>query len=283
MKFDGNPTPIHAVRMDFITLGRRFCLVAAWVVLAAVSAHAQYLATPSDGLVSWWRGDGNANDSAGSNHGSLLNGGTYAPGVFGLAFSLDGANDHVRVGNSSSLQFTAAMTASAWVRASSLYNRWSPIITKWDAIPIDQRSFAFGIDPSGRAYFGLTRDGTDAGSVSATSGGAVPLDTWTHLAGTYDGSFVRLFVNGVMVSEKPQTGMIFVGKDDLSIGGLVGGVGVGSSPYNFLGLIDEAMVYNRALTSGEIMALATIPEPSTAGLLVLGLAALFVRGARRGH
>ena len=271
----------HAFHLGFAALGRRLLIVAAFAVLATPKAEAQFLAGPTDGLVSWWRGDGNASDSVGSNNGSLLNGGTYAPGVFGSAFLLDGSNDHVRVPNSGSLQFTTAMTASAWVRAGGLYNRWSPIITKWDATPIDQRSFAFGIDPSGRAYFGVTRNGLDSGSVSATAAGPLQLDTWIHLAGTYDGSFVRLYVNGVLQSEKPQTGTIFVGADDLSIGGLVGGVGVGSSPYNFLGLIDEAMVFNRALTGAEIVALATIPEPSTLGLLVLGIAGLFFRRGQR--
>jgi hypothetical protein len=280
MKSERNLTSFPAVRHDFITFGRRLRLAAACAVLLAVSAQAQYLVTPADGLVSWWRGEGNANDSADSNHGSLLNGGTYAPGVIGSAFSLDGVNDHVRVANSGNLQFTMAMTASAWVRTDS-YNRWNPIIVKWDAIPIGQRSFAFGIDPSGRGYFGVTRDGTDGGSVSALSSGAVALNTWTHLAGTYDGAFVRFYVNGVLESEMPQTGSIFVGPDDLAIGGVVGGVGVGSSAYNFRGLIDEAMVYNRALTGAEIVALATIPEPSTLGLLVLGIAGLCFRRAQR--
>lgn len=272
-----SPLPLQG--LNFFTIGRRLRWVAAITLLATAAAQAQFV-TPDSGLAGWWQAEGNANDSADSNHGSLLNGGTYAPGVFGSAFSLDGANDHVRVPNSGNLQFTTAMTAAAWVRTDS-YNRWNPIIVKWDAIPIGQRSFAFGINPEGRAYFGVSRDGTDAGATSALSTGSVPLNTWTHLAGSYDGSFVRFYVNGLLESEKPHSGNIFVGTDDLAIGGVVGGVGAGSSAYNFRGLIDEAVVYSRSLSSGEILALATIPEPSAAGLLLLGLGGFFFKSRAR--
>src|SRR5262245_65255486 len=42
------------------------------------------------GLVSWWRGEGNATDAQGVNHGTLVGGVTFAPGQVGQAFSFDG-------------------------------------------------------------------------------------------------------------------------------------------------------------------------------------------------
>jgi len=258
---------------------RRLFLSAVCAALTAVSVQAQVAITPTDGLVSWWHGDGNANDSADSNHGTLLNGGTYAPGVFGSAFSLDGINDHVRVANSANLQFTTALTLAAWVSPSSR-GTVDNIISKWDAISVNQRSYGLGIGTDGRGFMALssTGFGTDASLYTTL---ATPLNTWTHLAATYDGSFVRFYVNGVFDAEVPYSGGIFNGSDDISIGALVGGVGVGSSAYCFGGMIDEAVVYTRALTGGEIMALATIPEPSTAGLLLLGLAGFMLK--RLGH
>jgi hypothetical protein len=254
---------------------RRLFLTPVCVLLAALSAQAQVAVTPTDGLVSWWRGDENANDSADSNDGTLLNGGAYAPGVFGSAFSLDGINDHVRVANSANLQFTTALTLAAWVNPSSR-GTVDNIISKWDAVSVNQRSYGLGIGTDGRGFMALSRTGfgTDASLYTTL---ATPLNTWTHLAATYDGAFVRFYVNGVFDSELAYSGTIFNGTDDISIGALVGGVGVGASAYCFGGLIDEAVVYNRALTSGEILALATIPEPATAGLFLLGLAGFLLK------
>ena len=54
---------------------------------------------PLPGLVSWWPGDGHADDVAGGNHGTLLNGATFAPGVVGQAFSFDGVDGYVEIGD----------------------------------------------------------------------------------------------------------------------------------------------------------------------------------------
>ena len=48
---------------------------------------------PSDGLVAYWPGEGNANDIVGGNHGTLRGGATFATGVVGQAFSFDGVDD----------------------------------------------------------------------------------------------------------------------------------------------------------------------------------------------
>src|SRR5262249_55579539 len=55
---------------------------------------------PPAGLVAWWRGEGNAKDSAGDHHGTLKGGVTLAPGIAGQAFRLDGATRYVEVPHS---------------------------------------------------------------------------------------------------------------------------------------------------------------------------------------
>ncbi|PYK84022.1 MAG: hypothetical protein DME40_20010, partial [Verrucomicrobia bacterium] len=54
--------------------------------------------SPPPDMVSWWPGDGNANDIQDSNNGTLQNGATFAAGKVGLAFSFDGVDDYVDVG-----------------------------------------------------------------------------------------------------------------------------------------------------------------------------------------
>jgi hypothetical protein len=101
---------------------------------------------PTNGLVSWWRGDGNANDSADGNNGTAFNGAGYASGVFGSAFSFDGFNDHVRIPNSSNLSLTNGITLGAWVYP-RIAGSYHDIISKWDSTPIiiNQRSYALNL------------------------------------------------------------------------------------------------------------------------------------------
>ena len=82
---------------------------------------------------------------------------------------------------------------------------------------------------------------------------ALPMNTWTHLALTYDGATLRLYVNGVQVSSLAQTGSLPTSTNPLQIGG--------DSIYGqyFQGTIDEIRIYNRALSASEIQADMSTP------------------------
>src|SRR5262249_52367666 len=86
-----------------------------------------------------------------------------------------------------------------------------------------------------------------------------PLFNWTHVAATYDGSLVRLYVNGNQVSSQSCVGSIITSSGVLRIGG--------NSFWGeyFNGLIDEVRIYNRALSGSEITADMNTPvgQPST--------------------
>ena len=73
---------------------------------------------PPSGLISRWPGDGNTDDIEGGNNGSLQNGATFATGLVGQAFSLDGVNDYITIPRSTNLQ-PAQITVTAWIKASS--------------------------------------------------------------------------------------------------------------------------------------------------------------------
>ena len=73
---------------------------------------------PPAGLISWWRGEGNGNDTTAGNHASLLGGVAFAPGEVGQGFSFDGLDDRVIVPNSPSLNFGPGTPFSieAWIQ-----------------------------------------------------------------------------------------------------------------------------------------------------------------------
>ena len=81
----------------------------------------------------------------------------------------------------------------------------------------------------------------------------LPLNTWTHLATTYDGSALRLYVNGTQVATLAATGSIVTSTGALKLGGNA----LWGEWYS--GLIDELRVYNRALTPAEIQGDMTRP------------------------
>jgi hydrogenase maturation factor HypE len=72
------------------------------------------------------------------------------------------------------------------------------------------------------------------------------LSAWTHLAATYDGATLRLYVNGTQVAAKALTGSLAAGTQPLRIGGN------GVWGEWFAGQLDEIRVYDRALTAAEV-------------------------------
>lgn len=204
---------------------------------------------PDSGLISRWTADGDASDDHGSNHGVLQNGTTFAPGKVGQAFSFDGVDDVVLIPHAPSLSFgsRSPMTVDAWV-----YRTGSATLMHI----LGKRPGCIG-GPGGINYqMFLERNpvflgfGGAGGSfqTGAVTGVDLPLNQWTHLAGSYDGSSFRMYINGTVarVGSPGQT----MGPEttaDLIIGG-------SGTCNRFAGLIDEVELYSRALSDAEIAA-----------------------------
>lgn len=85
-------------------------------------------------------------------------------------------------------------------------------------------------------------------------------DRWYHIAGTYDGSYVRYYVNGCLVIEQPWTGNLVTNNLQACIGN------ISSSPYGegFNGYIDEVRIWNIARTEAQIKQnMTNLPSPAT--------------------
>jgi hypothetical protein len=199
-------------------------------------------ATPGAGLVAAYgfnEGSGTTvNDASGTRNNGTLQGEALwtTSGKYGKAISFNGTSALVSVPNSPLLQLRTVMTLEAWINPSRLTGIWRDVIYK------------------GNDNYYLEADSTSAKpALGGTFGGSPhfgrePLrsNTWTHLAGTYDGATLRLYANGAQVSSRAQTGPIAISTNPLQIGG--------DSTYGqyFQGTIDEVRVYNRALSAAEI-------------------------------
>lgn len=179
-------------------------------------------------------------DRSGRGNAGVVSGASWSTaGRFGSALSFDGVNDWVSVADSSSLDLTDGMTVEAWVRPSRL-GGWRTVVLKERAGGIVYSLYADQGRgrPVGQVYIGGERD--------AVGSAGVPLGAWTHLAATFDGSTVRLFVNGSLAGSAALTGKMAASTGPLRIGGN----GIWSEW--FAGLVDEVRVYSRALSAAEI-------------------------------
>ena len=188
-------------------------------------------------------GSGTTDASCLGNLGTLSGAARTASGRYGRALTFDGANDQVAVPDSASLDLTAAMTLEAWVRPSATSAGWRTVVLKEQPGDLVYGLYAAGTGfrPSGHVFV--------AGNDTRVAGPTVlPANTWSHLATTYDGSSLRLYVNGDLAETLAVAGPMAISSGLLRIGG--------NTVWDewFEGSIDEVRVYDRALTGAQIRA-----------------------------
>jgi predicted double-glycine peptidase len=240
---------------------------------AVVTIHGQIsVSCRPSGLVSWWPGEGHANDILGGNHGTLQNGASFAAGEVGQAFSLDGVAAFINVPDASSLDaITSAMSVEGWINPDTPNNPRSYIFARRD--PNVSESFSVVVYSDGK--IGLIIRTVDIGAngiTFVTAPGVIHFNQWQHIAATFVGSTgkANIYVNGqaqtISVFEGPNSSSgalagvrnLFIGRrQDISDAG----EGAPGASY-YKGLIDEISLYNRALTGSEVQ---TIFNAGSAG------------------
>src|SRR5262245_56796789 len=222
------------------------------------SAGAQTCVQPPSGLVSWWPGDVNFDDIADANGGGHAGRTTFTTGEVGQAFSFNGAeNSFVTVGSNDMLPASNQLTIDAWIKPDfSVLNLWDTILTKRDDCGTQGISYNLGVnkgDPIdavvGVIAFAMS---TESDVIRATSGTTVvPNDgQFHHVAGTYDGSTMRVYLDGQLVGQASRTGPILgtTGAPVISQHG-------GECFQRAVAVIHEIEFYDRALSQAEILAI----------------------------
>ena len=197
-----------------------------------------------------------ATDASGNgNDGTLVNGPTWVAGYLAGALDFDGIDDHVSVPNSPSLNPATELTIAAWVNATG--GNAQNVIDKTTGLNTQYLIRLQNYKP--RLLLSTT-----SGLLSLRSPNAISQATWHHVAVTYDGSTVNMYVDGVLENSTSYSGtMVDNGA----------GVTIGTSntiKQKFQGSIDELRVYGTALTAAEIQILYnltagadTIPPSAT--------------------
>ncbi len=227
--------------------GRSTVVIISIAILALISsdAHAQ-----AESLVAQWKldeADGSGTDDAtGRYPGTLMNGATWTDGRFGGAVGLDGEDDSVNLPNID--VGGSAMTIAAWVNHASFESGTEQrILSKASDTTVAGHYWTLGALRR-RLRFRLKANGQTSTLVAYVN--ATPRQAWYHVAATYDGAAMRLYLNGVEVGRLAKSGSINVNPSvPVSMGGGPQGVGY------LHGALDDVRLYADALTLDDIKAI----------------------------
>lgn len=229
--------------------------------------------TPKQGPIAAWSfdedpGEGTAiKDLTGDGHTATIHGATWtAHGRYGGAMAFDGEADYLSVPASPELDLTEAFTLEAWIRPEAV-GEFDDIFSKENsgepasAYVIADHHGQLAVYPSGNNK-----------EAEYSPGEEIDSHAWTHVVVTYDGAYVRLylddeFVEGGAVSIPSSNGELRIGSNILL-----------GPENNFDGRIDEVRIYNRALSADEAtdiegprfpapfqVSAVTVPNPLAAG------------------
>ncbi|TMA34085.1 MAG: LamG domain-containing protein, partial [Deltaproteobacteria bacterium] len=177
--------------MDPVRMVAERVVRAGILALAGLVAGTAGTASAQTGLVAAYgfeeaSGTGVADSSGRGNNGSISGATWTTSGRYGQALSFNGTNAYVEIPDSSSLDLTTGMTLEAWVYPTVQLSNWKAILQK--AVDAYLLSASTGGNVVGVG-------GTFAGSCCTELQGpnALPVNQWTHVAGTYDGASLRLY------------------------------------------------------------------------------------------
>jgi len=209
---------------------------------------------PGSGCALWLQMDerqGNtAYDLSGNNNHGTIYGAIWRRGKIGYCLSFDGVDDYVNCGADPSLDITDKITIEVWIKPRAL--TWGHIVVKpaaatW-AAPWSE--YCLRHDADLEIHFQVNLTGDWWVDVVRTPDWTLTLNEWAHVVGVYDGSTSAIYLNGSMVVSEPRTGVIGTSPYPLTLGATHA-----EAPTELYdGFIDEARIYNRALSIEEIKA-----------------------------
>jgi alpha-tubulin suppressor-like RCC1 family protein len=199
-----------------------------------------------NGLLGWWKGDGNALDVVGGNNATMYSA-SYTAGVVGQAFSFNGNYGWVNVPDQPVYALTNSLSIEGWIRP-----RGNGYAIFWRG---DHRP---GLDPyflsmGGNNILSFTVARADNTSVSVST--PIIYNQWIYVAATLDGATgtMSLYTNGILAAQiitsyRPFGALL----SDQWPGIGIGNVNDGGNNFPFYGEIDEIALYNRPLSQAEI-------------------------------
>ncbi|WP_419470356.1 LamG-like jellyroll fold domain-containing protein [Candidatus Kuenenia sp.] len=186
-----------------------------------------------------------ASDSSGNNNDGDISGAAWTTGKSGGALSFNGNAYVVKTNPSSGLKPSTEVAIAAWIKTSATDTNGAEVASMGD-------SYALRVEEDGNIKF-FYYNGSKWISTK-TIGVNVLNGTWHHIVVQKTSTALQVYVDGVSKASSSSTGTITYTKGNNLF---IGRHGNGDTPYDFIGLIDETGIYNRALSDQEIQNLYT--------------------------
>ncbi len=199
---------------------------------------------PLNGLMAHYKFNNNALDESGNNYNGTVNGAILTTDRFGLAnkaYLFDGIDDYINLSNlSQSFGNQTPYSISIWV--ANISNKTGDYISRFSSTVNGE--YAISNSSTGVNF---TREST---LLALNSNTILPLNKWTHLTCTYDGTLSKIYINGVKVAEANSGNSI----SNTITNTLIGAKYIGTTPGDFVhAKIDEIRIYNLGLTALEVL------------------------------
>ena len=201
--------------------------------------------TLTTGLVSYYKFDTDANDSHGSNNGTVSGAvlTTSSGGFIGECYDYDGTNDLITAsGADASIEGATAISAFGWINPNSISGK--TIFGKGFSNDSDEQFIVYFSTDS---KFRLILRTTAGRTLIDTTADAPSTGSWAHVGFTYDGTNVKLYADNVVVASTTTSGALTTGSTYSFIMGQSG-----SGTFFFDGKIDEVGLWTKALTTDEV-------------------------------
>jgi hypothetical protein len=198
----------------------------------------------TDNLVAYYPLDGDVLDASGNGlDGTIMGDPNFVEGIIGMGLKLDGVDDYVDCGNNPLFDFTEQITLATWVNVNDFGNGQNdPWVNKGD------HSWCIKGHRTGYAIEFFVYEGT-WNWISAEVGDLN--NQWHHVAGTFDGTQLKIYVDSAEVATKDYVGGIATSVHNVAIGTNTEAAGRFSE-----GILDEVRIYNKALSAEEILYIA---------------------------
>jgi hypothetical protein len=221
------------------------------------------LYTPDDlttGLVAHYPFNGNANDESGNNNNGTVNGATLTSDRFGnanSAYSFDGSSQYIEIANTAFLpQGNAARSMFGWIKTNSTILDRTCYFGYGGTGTGTAFDMCSGINADGQIYFVNFNPDVDLAGTAVIANGV-----WHHIGVTYNGTVEKLYVDGIEnASSTVNINTTGIETYPLAIGRQ--SYPDGDTYWYTNGTIDNVRLYNRVLSTAEVLALYNEP-PTT--------------------
>ncbi|MBN65615.1 MAG: hypothetical protein CMA74_04380, partial [Euryarchaeota archaeon] len=175
-----------------------------------------------------------------------VEGASTAAGVWGNGLNFDGVNDYVEIADDDALDFTTAMSVGAWFKSDGITSD-QVILSKWYDSGSNDKSYKFYLINNGANDKLRIRIQVGSSHIQCSTDSNISPDVWNHAIATYDGTNIKIYLNGDLDKTCSGSGTIRTSSSPLIIGNLDG-----ISGSEFDGILDDVSLWNDAITSSDV-------------------------------